>query len=718
MAANATSFVDSTVAPGNSYTYYVVASDGTANSATSLGAAISIQMTTPGNVAATMGQGAVTVTWTDSDICATGFYIDRSTNGGTAAKVGTVNSSSGLSFTDSTVLSGHVYKYEVEAFDAYFTSSFSAFSSALTLPLAAPYSLSTSMSGSAVKLQWTDSDSNATGYTVWRATNGGTTFTKIATISSASTTTYQDTSVAGNTSYQYEIQAIDAVTTSAFQGPVSISTPLTTPGSLTATLVGQTVRLTWNDSDPGLTDFAIYRATDGAAAIQLTTVAASASSYVDSTVAPGNSYTYYVAALAVTANSAASSGSTIVTPLTAPGNVSATLTYYGASVTWTDSDTGPIGFYILRSTNGAAAVKVGTAGLSGGATFTDATVSSGHTYKYEVEAYDTYVVSPASAYSSTLAVALAAPSGLTATLSGTSVQLAWIDNDSAATQYAIFRTTDGGTQIKLTALSSASANSYTDTSVQAGHTYVYAVEAVNSVTTSAFSGAASVTTPSSNGGGGTSNTVTIATRYGDELVIALTGTSNTVSVNQSGSQITVVADGHTSTYSLPAGGVFVYTRGGTDQITVGSGVTVWTTLGDDRRSGDDDHERFIRRLGMDHSTDSFSGSGTVHSVAAFAGGVSKTAGSALADPSDAGTTTKVVASLWGTGPVMADENQGGVGDCYFMATLAAFANTNPTALRQMAVDMGDGTSVVEFYNYANNNTPTFVRVADDFSVGP
>ena len=255
------------------------------------------------------------------------------------------------------------------------------------------------MSGSAVKLQWTDCDSNATGYTIWRATNGNATFTKVATITSASATTYQDSTVAGNTSYQYEIQAVDSVTTSAFQGPVSITTPLTTPGSLATTLVGQTIRLTWNDADPGLTGFTIFRATDGAAATELTTVAANATSFVDSTVAPGNTYTYYVQASSAAANSATSSGATLVIRLTTPGNVAATMGQGAATVTWTDSGICATGFYIYRSTNGGTAVKVGTVNSSSGLSFTDSTVLSGHVYKYEVEAFDAYLTSSFSAYS-------------------------------------------------------------------------------------------------------------------------------------------------------------------------------------------------------------------------------------------------------------------------------------------------------------------------------
>ena len=73
---------------------------------------------------------------------------------------------------------------------------------------------------------------------------------------------------------------------------------------------------------------------------------------------------------------------------------------------------------------------------------------------------------------------------------------------------------------------------------------------------------------------------------------------------------------------------------------------------------------------------------------------------------------KVNASLFGTGPVAGDVNQGEIGDCYFLSSLAAFAGENPQKLVQSAVDMGDGTFTAQFMS---NNKPTFVRVSNAFS---
>src|SRR5581483_7599550 len=109
------------------------------------------------------------------------------------------------------------------------------------------------------------------------------------------------------------------------------------------------------------------------------------------------------------------------------------------------------------------------------------------------------------------------------------------------------------------------------------------------------------------------------------------------------------------------------------------------------------------------------GSGVLHSVAAFAGNVSKATGASLANPSDSGATISPNMSLFGAGPVAGDVNQGEVGDCYFLSTLAAFAQTNPAKLDESAVDLGDGTYAVQFYNAQSK--PLFVRVSDSFAVG-
>jgi hypothetical protein len=60
------------------------------------------------------------------------------------------------------------------------------------------------------------------------------------------------------------------------------------------------------------------------------------------------------------------------------------------------------------------------------------------------------------------------------------------------------------------------------------------------------------------------------------------------------------------------------------------------------------------------------------------------------------------------GPLEDDIQQGGIGDCYFLATLAALAKNNPELIRQSIVSLGDGTFAVQFFN--SGGVKTYVRL--------
>ena len=59
------------------------------------------------------------------------------------------------------------------------------------------------------------------------------------------------------------------------------------------------------------------------------------------------------------------------------------------------------------------------------------------------------------------------------------------------------------------------------------------------------------------------------------------------------------------------------------------------------------------------------------------------------------------------GPSPDDVNQGDIGDCYFLATLAAVAKTDAWRLRQSILDLGDGTYLIQMNRHG---TSVFERV--------
>jgi hypothetical protein len=62
------------------------------------------------------------------------------------------------------------------------------------------------------------------------------------------------------------------------------------------------------------------------------------------------------------------------------------------------------------------------------------------------------------------------------------------------------------------------------------------------------------------------------------------------------------------------------------------------------------------------------------------------------------------------GPLATDVAQGQVGDCYYLAVLAAIADTDPSQIRQSVVDLGDGTYAVQF---VKGGSKVYVRVDAD-----
>ena len=211
------------------------------------------------------------------------------------------------------------------------------------------------------------------------------------------------------------------------------------------------------------------------------------------------------------------------------------------------------------------------------------------------------------------------------------------------------------------------------------------------------------------------NCVSISTRYGNELVITASGTNDSVQIVQTGNMLWITADSHLTTNPVPANGVFVYTQGGLDTVNISSSVKAATTVETIDGSATTVNAFGSNVIAWVDSTDTVSGTASVHKVSSFAGGVSKNLGDSLSNPKDAGSTRTVNASLFGSGPVATDINQGGAADCYFLSSIAAFAQTNPTLIDNSVVDMGDGTYTVQLFS---KGTAVYTRVSNSFSTGP
>ena len=158
-----------------------------------------------------------------------------------------------------------------------------------------------------VALTWTDASLQATHYVVARSSDGGQTFSIVATLD-ASANSYNDTVSEGG-SYQYEVRAAqtlgDTVTTllSDWTAPQSVATPPAAPSDVHAFSDSATeVDVTWTNHSTAATGITVYRSTDGQNWTSLHAVAPSQSSYQDMTVASGTQYYYQIGPTARVAN--------------------------------------------------------------------------------------------------------------------------------------------------------------------------------------------------------------------------------------------------------------------------------------------------------------------------------------------------------------------------------------------------------------------------------
>ncbi len=325
---------------------------------------------------------------------------------------------------------------------------------------------------------------------------------------------------------------------------------------------------------------------------------------------------------------------------------------------------------------------------------------------------------------------LVAPLNLTATVSRNEILLHWTYPNNAETGFLVYRSTDG-VHFTLLGTTPASENiTAIDTTVAGNTKYYYYVEAYNGATASAASTVVTATTPVAPAPPSptptptptptpsptpAANPVTISVRYGSELVIAGTTGNDSINVTQSGTTLTIAANGQTYTEAVPSAGLFIYTDGGNDNITVAASVTLRTTVVAVDNAVDTITSHGTNVNVWCDSIDTVTGSATVHAIASFYGGVSKAPGAALAEPADSGALRTLTASLWGVAPLETDVNQGSLGDCYFLATLASLAHSSPGQLEQLAVDLGDGTYAVQF---DRNGVYTYVRVDSRFPSGP
>ncbi len=312
---------------------------------------------------------------------ASGYYIYRKTGSGSWAKIATISSGSTVTYTDKTAVAGTTYVYTVKAYNGSYTSSYDT--TGKTLKRISQPTLSSITNGSSgLTIKW-NKTSGASGYYVYRKTGSGS-WTKIATIKSASTVSYLDKTAKAGTTYTYTVRAYSGSYISSYNTSGKSLKRLTQPVPTVAN-ASSGVTVKWGKVT-GATGYYVYRKTGSGSWAKIATIkSGSTISYLDKTAKAGTTYSYTVRAYNGSYISSYLSAGKSIRRLTQP-TVSVPKVSTGINVKWTKA-TGATGYYVYRKTAGKSWSRIATIKSGKTVSYVDKTAKKGTTYYYTVRAY-------------------------------------------------------------------------------------------------------------------------------------------------------------------------------------------------------------------------------------------------------------------------------------------------------------------------------------------
>jgi fibronectin type 3 domain-containing protein len=154
----------------------------------------------------------IRLAWRDNSTRESGYYVERSTdNGKTYVRIATLGANS-KTFLDGGRTAGKTYYYRVSAFNSagrspYTTATgrtLSSTSSGTMAPAAPSNFIAVSSTTTQIKLYWHDNSTRESGFYIERSSDGGRTYSRIATVG-ANTNTFLSSGLTSNKTYYYRV---------------------------------------------------------------------------------------------------------------------------------------------------------------------------------------------------------------------------------------------------------------------------------------------------------------------------------------------------------------------------------------------------------------------------------------------------------------------------------------------------------------------------------
>ncbi|MFE9203077.1 hypothetical protein [Micromonospora sp. NPDC007230] len=233
VAATATRYTDATVTPGVTYHYRIRAENAVSCSAWSNSVPASVQLTSPAKLTAAVPPAAplrVALRWANRSF-ATGVDVQRATNPTFTSGPGTTAIAVGDAHLDAAVAPDTTYYYRVRTTYLGAASPWSTVATVTTPPRpGVPTGVCATATAPApdtatVILSWSASTPTGpgSGFVVQRAIDPG--FTRELSAFSVTGRGFTNTGLARGVTYHYRIRSFNVVGTSAWTGPIPITTP-------------------------------------------------------------------------------------------------------------------------------------------------------------------------------------------------------------------------------------------------------------------------------------------------------------------------------------------------------------------------------------------------------------------------------------------------------------------------------------------------------------